>query len=703
MYFWNSYPFVRLSIALIVGIIFYDSFSSYWTYSYQVLTIGLVLLSISILVSSKWGFFKLRHLNGVLMLLMTLFLGGYMTKMQYHDHLSSHYSFIEEKIEGFSGTIVSTVNERTNHYRYDFELDRVKLDSSEKDVTSGIIHLYVKKDSIKNTSFAYGDQLLVKGSFYPVPGPDNPNEFDYKKYLEHQNIYSHSFVSRTEIKLIDNSPPNRYLKWAFKLRNSAVAIIDNNIPEPRENGISKALLLGIKDHLDNDIKKSYSAAGAMHVLAVSGLHVGIIYMIIQVFIGKLRSKGKIGKLLFGVISVVSIWFYATITGLSPSVLRAATMFSLVAVSQMFTKEGNIYNTLGFAGFVLLLFDPYLIYSVGFQLSFAAVVGIVYLQPKIYRLVDFNNWLIDKAWAITCVSIAAQLATFPLSAYYFHQFPTYFLFSNLVVIPSAFVMLISGMAMLAIDSIFHELGLIIGQMLYYFMWVVNELISLVDIMPNSLIEWIYMDKVGLIMTYLIVITTIAGLHYRSFKTLIMTTIAICFLISWNFISNKNQSKKHELIFFEIRNKIVIDHRFGHLSKLYLDEFSPEELELLSFQINPSRLSSHLQPISQTIKKLELTSSKDGALKYGKIEGLKLLVFDSTTFHLNFIKPIESDIVILNNNSVKNLEWLTKNVRTKNIIIGNRNSSYYSRKIKSQAKELNLAIHSLKEDGSLTITL
>ncbi|MFK7952895.1 MAG: ComEC/Rec2 family competence protein [Ekhidna sp.] len=666
------------------------------------MSLGMILLLISVLLSSKKGFFVLRHLNGSIALILIFLIGGYATKTHYHTYQEDHYTSISSRINGFQGTILSPVNERKNHYRYDLQLHSYANDSSVT-ATNGVIHLYIKKDSLSTINFQYGDLLIVKGSFYSVPGPDNPNEFNYQQYLARQGIFSHAFVSREQVKLIKNSAPNFLLSWAYQIRDKANSIIDKTMPVSRENGIAKALLLGIKDHIDNDIKKAYSAAGAMHVLAVSGLHVGIVYMILQVFIGKLRQRGKLEKKLFGIISITAIWLYATITGLSPSVLRAATMFSLMAMSQMSTKGGNIYNTLGFAAFLLLLYDPYLIYSVGFQLSFAAVVGIVYIQPKLYRLLDFRWWIIDKAWTITCVSIAAQLSTFPLSAYYFHQFPTYFLVSNLIVIPAAFLMLIGGMLMLFAYSIHDELGFLVGKCLHYFMWTVNETISLVDIMPNSLIEWIYMDQVGLTLTYLIVITVIAGFHYRSFKTLIVATLWFSIFFGWDVYSNRLQTFDNQLIFFEVRDKTVIDRINGHEATLYIDSYKSDELELLSFQMNPSRLSSRLRPISESVQNLKMNDPESGGIKFGQVGGKKLIIFDSTTFHLNFKSPIETDIILINNQSIKSLKWLITHFHSDLILIGNKNSSYYSRGMKKQASSLGIEIHSLKEDGAFVFDL
>ena len=703
MYFWNTYPFVRFVTALILGIVCYDFNSYLWEHPFTILLLLVGCSSILVFVSHKSSFYKLRHINGVFALSTLFIIGGMLAKEKYHNKPSFHYTKLHHEIRGFSGTIISPVNERTNHFRYDLELRNVFTTKDSSFHTAGIIHLYIRKDS-STTRLHYGDRVIVYGRFYSVPEPDNPDEFNYKKYLERQNIYSHAFAHQNEVKIIGNTPPNHLLKWAYSLREEASKIIDKHIQTSRENGIAKALLLGIKDHLDNDVKKAYSSAGAMHVLAVSGLHVGIIYMLIHILFGKLTVSGKWGKYAFGVISVGSIWLYASVTGLSPSVLRAATMFSLVAISQASVREGNIYNTLAFAAFILLIFDPYLIYSVGFQLSFAAVVGIVYLQPKLYRLLDFRSWLLDKAWAITCVSIAAQLATFPLSAYYFHQFPVYFLVSNLIVIPGSFLMLVGGVGMLIIDPIIPSIGEILGLILSQFIWLVNEIISYVHILPNSLIEWIYMDKFGLIMTYAILITFIAGVHYRYFKTLVISTLLGLIFMLWGLLSHQRQAARNELVFYGISGKVAIDHIRGHQGTLYVNEYKENELDLLSFQIDPHRLASHLRPIKESLLTFEEANfrRKDDIL-LGQIAGKRFLVFDSTTFHLDFKKVINTDFVIINNQSVKSVKWLNEHFSFKHLIISNKNSRFYSQRMKAQATKLGLSVHTMKVDGALRIPL
>ncbi len=703
MYFWNTYPFVRLSIILIFGITCYNRYPSIWDYALFVLPSLVFFYLLLIGFSNRFGFYRLRHLNGIIALALGGYIGGLVTKIQFSQSSDKHYTNITRPIKGFSGKITSTANERTNYYKYDMELTAI-YDGDSTLHSFGSIHLYVRKDSSDLPGLTYGDSILIHGKFYRIRAPNNPHQFDYQKYMSNHRIYSQAFVNPKDIKVLNRAPPNWFLHLAYQIRAQASSTLNTYVSAPEENAIAMALLLGVKDHLDNDLKKSYATAGAMHVLAVSGLHIGIVYLLVRFFLGRLKAS-RTGSICFGLISTIIIWLYATVTGLSPSVLRAATMFSIIALSQISTREGNIYNTLGISAFLLLLFDPHLIYSVGFQLSYAAVFGIVYLQPKIYRTLNFNTVLFDKIWIISSVSIAAQLATSPLSAYYFHQFPTYFLVSNLVVIPSAFVILLLGILLFAVDIFSPFLGEIFGFFLSQFLYIINKYIYLIEEMPYSLIEWIYIDRIGLMLIYASILTLVWGLHHRSFKILCLSVTLFVGLSGYFLKVHLDRAEKTHLIFYEIANKTAIDHIQGHHATLYINEYHADELPSLTFQINPNRLASHTRPINETLVTFdESTQFVSGdAFKQGILGGLHILLFDTTTFHLDFIKPIHANILIIENGAVKNLAWLSQHFRFDLLIIGNRNSVYYSRQMKREAKKMNLNVHALKEDGALILPL
>ena len=701
MYFWNSYPFIRICSAFIFGIVAFDKFPMLWNKPELTIAILLLLTTSCLIIAHRLSFYKLRVWNGIFTLSTIAFLGGYQVKKIYHSHHVAHYKSLGQSIQGFSGTIVSTPTRRTDHDRYDVHIHSILGDSLQS--ATGILHLYIGKDSLRSKHLSYGNTIYVKGAFYPISGPKNPNAFDYKTYLARKNIYGHAFVEPDDIKVVAQSTPNMLIATAGRIRSQAVDIIDLQIPEKRENSIIKALLLGIKDFIDDDTRHTYTSAGALHVLAVSGLHVGIIYLLLQMLVGKLAERGTWGKISFAVICISFIWMYAMITGLSPSVLRAATMFSLISLSKVMAKDSNVFNTLGIAGFILLLLDPYLIYSVSFQLSFAAVFGIVYFQPRLYRLLVFRSWIPDKAWAVTCVSISAQLATFPLSIFYFHQFPTYFLIANLVVIPGAFLLIIIGCCMMLTAELIPAISALLGRILYFLTWTMNECIAYIEHLPFSLVDWLYLDPLSLCMTYAIIITIICSLHFRSFKTLIISAALGMALLAHSINKYQIHSKEHKLVFYAVEDRLAFDHIYGHTAELFVDKFDSSSTAKLSFQIDPFRRASRLNPIMESLSDLDQYFIKHNPFRFGTIGGVKILIIDSTTFHLNFKATIETDIILLNNQAVKNLNWLNQHFKYKHLMIGNENPAYYTRLLKDQAESAGLAVHSLREDGAFVLNL
>ena len=251
------------------------------------------------------------------------------------------------------------------------------------------------------------------------------------------------------------------------MRDKLLNILKENGLKNNELAVASALILGYKDDLGEELKHSYSSAGATHVLAVSGLHVGIIFLVLN-FLLNILDKNDRFKISKAILLICFLWAYATITGLSPSVVRAATMFSFVTIGKSFGKSSSIYNTLCASAFVLLVYNPYLIMEVGFQLSYLAVVGIVYFQSIIYKWIYVKNKFLKYIWMITSVSIAAQLTTFPLGLLYLHQSPTYLFASNLFVIPGA--MLIIGLGILLfITSWIPLISGGIGWLLAKFIW------------------------------------------------------------------------------------------------------------------------------------------------------------------------------------------------------------------------------------------
>lgn len=310
--------------------------------------------------------------------------------------------------------------------------------------------------------------------------PTNPGQFNFAKYSHSNNLFFTIYLSDFDV--IGNDNRSSFLDVFKGIQHSCLSVFEKYL-KGEELAIAAALVLGDKSYLTADIKKAYSEAGAMHVLAVSGLHVGLVYLLLSYLfkgLGETRKQVIIKTILI----VILILFYAGITGFSPSVTRASVMFSLVAIGGIIRRNSSIYNIIFTSAFGMLLWDPSLLFNVSFQLSYIAVIGIIYLHPKIFNLYFPKTGVGYYLWSLICLSLSAQIATFPLALYYFGLFPSWFLLTNLVVVPAAMVELGGGFALLA--SHFVGLGNQIGFIYSEFIRLVNWIISNINSMPPGAI-------------------------------------------------------------------------------------------------------------------------------------------------------------------------------------------------------------------------
>jgi competence protein ComEC len=689
MFAWSPFPFIRYTLALIAGIFFYDKLGQgsdlahlLWAF----IAISFIVGFLHFWTENEW----MRLAGGVSVLCTLAVVGAYISQLKNPLFQPNHYSHFENP-DAFQGIIVSDFSERKDYFRYEIAVSSV-LDSQKTTPAHGTLFLYVRKEAM-DTVYQYGNQLSVLASYFPVNGPGNPEEFDYRSYLEKQGIFSHAFASSSDIQIIGHEPPNPILALAYKVRKRCMETIEAAIPQEREQAILMALLIGVKDRLDADIKAAYASAGAMHVLAVSGLHVGIVFIMINALFGFLKKRNS-GKILFILLAMMLIWSYALVTGFSASVLRASVMFSVILIGQTLGKQSNIYNSLGVAAFILLLYEPYFIYSVGFQLSFAAVFGIVFLQPRLVRLWTPSGKVMNYLWQITCVSIAAQLATFPLTVFYFHQFPTYFLVSNIIVIPAAGVILGGGIAMIVLALVYLPIGQLLGWVVFGLIWIVNEAVSLLTLLPLPIVDWLYFDFYDTLLVYLIILAISLAIEYEAKFSVYLS---MCFMLIWSvysFFGLSANAKQKRMIVYEIKNHIAIDLVDGNEALLLLDRLDSAELEVIGFQVNPFRLANGLSPMQETYSLLD-SSTLVSKFENGYLlswNGKEIMILDQKE-DLTVAKKMDVDYVYFNHE----MKLPFDSLNTQNIIVGTMAKPYQIERMKAEVAAAGKATHSLAEDG------
>ncbi len=566
----------------------------------------------------------------------------------------------------------------------------------------GKVIVYFKKNN-SSEKLGVDDAIVFEPLLENVSPPKNPHEFDFRKYLSFHLIHQQAYLNPDNWRLLKKSQSKGLLRFANDSRKYLIQTLREKGITGKELAVASALILGYKDDIDEQSKDAYSSAGAMHVLAVSGLHVGIIFLIFNrlfSFIGKFKH----GKIMRGVILILILWSYALLTGLSPSVMRSATMFSFIVASKMTSRNSNFFNTLAASALVLLIYNPLLIMEVGFQLSYMAVIGIVIIQPWINNWFNFRFWLPRKVWEITAVSIAAQIATFPLGLLYFHQFPNYFMLSNLIVIPLAISILYLGIITLSFSFI-PIIGDYLALGLKYLIRFLNYSVNSIDSLPYSLTENIRFSVLDTWLIYLFIICIISLVAYRKFRFLLLgSVLLIAFLVStlWKDYNDLGQRK---LIVYNISQHTAINFINGNDNILIADKKLIENRGKLLFHVQNNWINNGVDneiiiKTNDLINKHYLFTNYNlfGKQNYFQFYDCKIVIIDGKFNRKINNNKLSVDLLIITKNTSLSIKALLDAFDPKEIVIDASNSIYTSHRLKEEAHELNINCWSVLMDGA-----
>ncbi len=370
-----------------------------------------------------------------------------------------------------------------------------------------------------------GNRILFRRTPVNIENQGNPYEFNYKRFAALKGINRQVYLRETDFTDIGKSPEFSLFIFTEKIRENMLDIFLEKGITGTSFDLLSALTLGYRKTIDPEINRVFAATGATHVLSVSGLHVGILYIMVRAVFGFLRKR-KRTTWLYVVLAFAVIWAFALITGFSPPVQRSALMFSLILIGENLRRPVNIYNTLAASACVILFFNPNLLYDIGFQLSYLALTGIVYFQPLMEGLFTFPNRIFRYAWSLFTVSFAAQLATFPLTCYYFHQFPLYFWLSGFVVVPLSFAFLFLGIALLT-TSFLPVVPEILAQIALFLVKAMLWSLHLIERMPGALLQNFSFSVTTLLVTSGGIVCLVLFMETRNKKFLMFLTGLIAF--------------------------------------------------------------------------------------------------------------------------------------------------------------------------------
>ena len=563
---------LRLFLPLIAGVVvsFYTGY-----YPHVVIVISVLIALIGLTALSK----KIIRKNGVLFTLTAtayfFLFGAYLSGLNtsvYHEEYFNAIPINQDDLVQVK--LIEQPEEKENSIKSYVEVLRV---NDKKTVGKALLYFQKSQASL---NLAYGDELIMKSSFQKIRPNGNPKEFDYARYLKIHDVRSQAYVPENDWILIGNSGAS-FFKHIYRIRDWLDEVLTSSGMSANNLMVARALIIGKKESLDRETLRTYSSAGAMHVLAVSGLHVGIVMLILNFILSPIKRLKK-GRFLFLFAVVSGIWFYALVTGLSSSVMRAAVMFSFVTVGLEIERETSVYQSIMVSAFLMILLEPLVIFQVGFQLSYLAVLGIVYIQPKIYNLMFVRYKFLDKIWQITSVSIAAQFATFPLGLFYFHQFPNFFMLSNLIVIPLAFAILLLGFFYFFSHWI-PVLEQLVAWIFDLLLTILNKGVGFVEQLPHAIYWGFSIHWYEVFLLYAILLSGTFAFVNRKKKAFFLALSFAVVLLGLNVLEDYQLSMEKRLVVYNISDDVAVDVFYGRSNCFYASEELMEQEEKLLFYV------------------------------------------------------------------------------------------------------------------------
>ena len=695
--FYSEVPFLRLLLPFSLGILL--GFATQLERNFLIVVFIFLLMAIGadliLKISSK---FSREWIYGIILQLI-LFVSGLMvvelkrSAPDYRDHLNGNDLIIADLVE--------FPEEKPNTYKALARVRAVKNRGNWKQ-TGGRCLIYFRKDD-SSAKLIPGDRVVFISGFSEIPFNGNPYEFNYKEYMHRHGVYKQIFLETGSWKKTGEEKGSPLLLAGVKMQNHL-------FQKYREYGlkgdvleVAGALTLGLREKLGDEIKQSYRVSGVVHILAISGLHIGILYIVLFYSLSFLK-RWRWGKIVFVLVIMAALWFFALLTGLSPSVLRASTMFSFVLIGQTLSRYSNVYNSLAISAFILMFINPALIFNVGFQLSYCAVLGIVILQPRLHNLMRSRLWLVDKISGLVAVSIAAQLGTFPLSLYYFHQFPVYFWLTNIIVIPLATLILYFGF-LFFIFSFQPIIAGFIGKALALIISGMNISVETIREIPLSIIDGINISGAESLILYCIVIFTSLWLIRKKGAFFLPVLGSILLLLSINLYQLYGMLSQKSAVLYNIKGVTAINFINGRTSYMVHDAGEKNMNNQLNYYTENHMIASGIKKAvmfslasvseGRTIFRNDFIFLNRGFVSY---HNLRFFIYsDSFQGVFNDSKKINIDWLIYSNPDGMSISNINKGIAFDKVIISSIIPEWKARLLKEECDRNNFSYYNVRNDG------
>jgi competence protein ComEC len=634
-------PYLRFIVPFVLGLAAGGWMDQPVPYLGPVLFTG-VLLAVMLAVRKipyrfRWVFGAYLHL--------LLFFAGYFHCVAYNElRRPDHFAF---KTAPGAQYLIGTVYKSPSHgakLKVPVQVEAIGTSPDSMQPATGNLLLFLEITS-ETDSIRYGDRLGLYATPRSCEPPKNPYAFDYRRYLHFQNIHYQAFVKTDSLEVLSRNHGTALWRTAYRSRDRLLGLLGKYFPTADEYAVASALLVGYTDDLSEDLRTAYAQTGSMHALAVSGTHVGMLYVGLMFLLARFRLRGR-WKLLETVLILAVIWAFTFLTGATASVLRASIMFSTYMLGKAFHRDAPAWNVLPASAFGLLLYNPYFLFDVGFQLSYAAVAGMVFFYARFYKLFPPMPRWADECLKVLLVGMAAQLGTLPLTLYYFNQFPVYFWLSGWIVVLGGAIFLWGGAVLVLLDMFSQTLAGWLGTALYYMLWGINKAIFFIQTLPGSVISNIWIA--GWVVAVLYVCIGFLGslMVYKKVRYLMACVATLSLLGVYRISTLSAKSIRHEITIYHVNKQSLIDFRDGRGVVSLSDTLAPGK-ELYTAQAN--RITGGMNRKTALHFAVDTFLAKGNLLIDGpfiQFYNKKLVVVDrAEQVRISNAIPVKTDILLL----------------------------------------------------------
>lgn len=686
----KNYPFVKLVVALIAGIIlqWYFNPSLKITLCFAAL-IFCLLISFSFLRDARK--FNLNWLRGCFILLLFVCAGMLLASRQNIQHNTLWFGKVYKPGNIVLVTLEEPFVEKANSYKALASVNAVLI-NNEWHVTKGNILLYFKKDS-SIPALQYGSQVVFKKPLHAITNSGNPAALDYKRYCLFLNITNQVFLANDDYVISTSTNKNFLKQFLFSTRDAALKTMQQNIHSPKELGIAEALLIGYRNDLDKDLVQAYSDTGVVHIIAISGMHIAIIYATLIWFF-RFFKPSKLKKIFEPIIILAIIWMFTLIAGAAPSILRASVMFTCILIGKFINKNGNIYNTLAASAFILLVYNPFNLWDVGFQLSYAAVLSIILFFKPIYNLFYIQNKLLRKLWQLTSVTLAAQIFALPVVIYHFHQLPLMFLIGNLIAVPLSGFILYAELALFCF-SWWHNAAAFIGAVIEYCIRFMNTFIQYMDRMSFSVWDGLHISLWQLLILLGCISLICVWLLYKNKRAFIAAIVFLIAFFSLRDINVIHHSQQQKIIVYNVPQHAAIDFISGNKCFFSGDSLVITNALLRNFNLKSSRVKDRI-----SVNRNVLLPHFDNMIL--NCNGKRILLLNKSVSK-NDVSKIPVDIIIIAGNTNTSIAELNKIFDCKIYIAASNIALWKFTQWKKDCEQLHLRFHTVAQQGAAIIKM